>query len=62
MEETEFIKRMMTVYEDKEFDEEILGRFDKCEVPINRHSTTLVLICVNKLYEILLKFALHVLD
>lgn len=53
---------MMTVYEDKEFDEEILDKFDGCEASINRHSTTLVLICVNKLYDILVKFAIFVLE
>lgn len=54
--ENDFISRMLTIYEDKIFDEKLLLQFENLEIKINRHSSTLVVICINKLYSVLDKY------
>lgn len=49
---------MLTVYDDKIFDEELLKKYENCEIQVNRHSSTLVIVCINKLYDILSKFTM----
>lgn len=47
---------MLRAYEDKEYEiTEMTAAFEKFERKANRHSATLVLICLNKLCEILIK-------
>lgn len=61
-EETEFIKRMLSIQEDKIFDEELLQKFENLELRINRNSSTLALECINKLYEVLNHYVYFVHD
>ncbi len=52
----EFIRRMMRVYEDKNYeDSKLMEEFKTCKKRVNMHSSTLVIICLIKLFEILIK-------
>ena len=56
-EESDFVKRMLSVYDDKELQnkDEMLLKFETNQVEANRNAATLVLICINKLYDVLIK-------
>lgn len=55
MNETEFTKRMLKAYEDKNYESnEILMALKECRIKINRNAVTLVYSSVVKILEILL--------
>lgn len=41
----------MSIQEEKEFEDTVLQQLDSCSKKINRHAATLVLVCLNKLFE-----------
>lgn len=57
LEDTEFTKRMLKVYDDKDYeDPKVIEDIDNMKIEINRHSTTLVIVCVVKMLDILLSY------
>lgn len=57
LEDTEFTKRMLKVYDDKDYeDPKVIEDIDNMKIQINRHSTTLVIVCVVKMLDILLSY------
>ena len=54
LEDTEFTKRMLKVYEDKEYEDPIkIEDMDNMKLEINRHAATLVIVCIVKMLDIL---------
>lgn len=54
IEEEEFIERMLSAYDDKDFeDPHILSQISQNAIDVNIHSGTLVLTCIIKLLDLL---------
>ncbi len=55
LEDTEFTKRMLRIYEDKNYEDPcVIEDIDNMKIEVNRHASTLVLICILKMLQILL--------
>ena len=53
LEDTEFTKRMLKVYEDKEYEDPTkIEDMDNMKLEINRHAATLVIVCIVKMLDI----------
>ena len=58
--ETEYVKRMLKVYDDKNYEkQEITQSFKEFKAKVNRHSVTLVLQCVIKLFDKIIKLCIE---
>lgn len=56
--ESAFLKRMLNVYDDKSIiqeRDEMIVNFENNKIEINRNAATLVLVCVNRMFEILIR-------
>lgn len=54
---------MERVYEDKHYNiPEVTEAFTSCTRQINRHAASLVVVCLNKVYELLIPFLEQVLE
>lgn len=63
IDETEFTKRMLKVYDDKNYnDPQLTKMFQTYERQVNRHAVTLVLNCVTKLFDILVDLCESILN
>ena len=52
--ETEFVQRMLKAYEDKDFLQDLrISDYKNFNNQVNRHASTLVLICILKLFDLL---------